>query len=77
VHVKEKRPRGWCRDGDPRRTGPFVRGDAETVRLQLKSLSRSPGIKAVYVSLAEAALQNLPHQRAHEIRSALRESLQD
>jgi len=58
-------------------TGPFVRGDAETVRLQLKSLSRSPGIKAVYVSLAEAALQNLPHQRAHEIRSALRESLQD
>jgi predicted short-subunit dehydrogenase-like oxidoreductase (DUF2520 family) len=56
-------------------TGPFARGDVETVCLQLKVLSRSPGIRAVYVALAEAALQNLPHLRDHEIRRVLRESL--
>lgn len=58
-------------------TGPFIRGDVETVRLHLKTLSRSPAIKAVYVSLAEAALENLPHRRADEIRSVLRQSLQN
>jgi predicted short-subunit dehydrogenase-like oxidoreductase (DUF2520 family) len=58
-------------------TGPFVRGDVETVRLHLKTLARSPAIKAVYVSLAEAALENLPHCRANEIRSALRQPLQN
>lgn len=56
-------------------TGPFVRGDVETVRVQLKTLSGSAATKAVYVSLAEAALQNLPHRQADEIRSVLRESL--
>lgn len=56
-------------------TGPFVRGDVETVRLQLKALSHSSAIKGVYVSLAEAALQYLPHHHAGEIRSALRQSL--
>jgi predicted short-subunit dehydrogenase-like oxidoreductase (DUF2520 family) len=56
-------------------TGPFVRGDVETVRLQLKALSHAAAIKGVYVSLAQAALQNLPHHRAGEIRSVLRQSL--
>ena len=57
-------------------TGPFARGDVQTVRLQLEALSRSSAIKPVYVSLAEAALQNLPHRHAKEIRSLLRQSLQ-
>lgn len=54
-------------------TGPFARGDVETVRLHLQALSRSPGIRAVYLSLAESALRNLPHRNAKEIRAALRE----
>ena len=57
-------------------TGPFARGDVGTVRLQLNTLSRSPGIKAVYLALAEAALENLPHRRDHEIRRMLRGSRQ-
>jgi predicted short-subunit dehydrogenase-like oxidoreductase (DUF2520 family) len=52
-------------------TGPFVRGDVETVRLHLKALSRSSGLRSVYAALAEAALQNLPHRNANEIRAAL------
>jgi len=53
-------------------TGPFVRGDIDTVRLHLKELSRSPSLKAVYASLAEAALQNLPHRNSKQIRTKLR-----
>lgn len=53
-------------------TGPFIRGDVETVRLHLKELSRSPALKAVYASLADAALQNLPHRNPTQIRTALR-----
>jgi predicted short-subunit dehydrogenase-like oxidoreductase (DUF2520 family) len=53
-------------------TGPFVRGDVETVRLHLKALSRSGSLRRVYAALAEAALQNLPHRSANEIRAALR-----
>jgi len=52
-------------------TGPFVRGDVETVRLHLKELSRSPALKAVYASLAEAALRNLPHRNVRQIRAAI------
>jgi predicted short-subunit dehydrogenase-like oxidoreductase (DUF2520 family) len=53
-------------------TGPFVRGDVETVRLHLKALSRSGSLRRIYAALAEAALQNLPHRSANEIRAALR-----
>lgn len=52
-------------------TGPFVRGDVETVRLHLNALRHSPGIRSVYAALAQAALQNLPHRNAKEIRAAL------
>jgi len=55
-------------------TGPFVRGDVETVRLHLKALARSSGIKSVYTALAEAALQNLPHRNEKEMRAAMNES---
>lgn len=52
-------------------TGPFVRGDVETVRLHLNALAHSSGIRSVYAALAQAALQNLPHRNAKEIRAAL------
>ena len=55
-------------------TGPFVRGDVETVRLHLKALSRSGSLRRVYAALAEAALHHLPHRNANDIRAALRES---
>lgn len=54
-------------------TGPFVRGDVETVRLHKKALSRSSSLRKVYAALAEAALQNLPHHSANQIRAALGE----
>ena len=53
-------------------TGPFVRGDVETVRLHLKALSRHFALREVYVWLAEAALRNLPHRNASEIRAVLK-----
>ena len=52
-------------------TGPFVRGDVETVRSHLKALSKSPALKDVYASLAEAAFRNLPHRNANKIRAAM------
>ena len=58
-------------------TGPFVRGDVETVGLHLKELSRSPALKAVYASLAEAALQNLPHRNDGQVRTILRGASRD
>ena len=54
-------------------SGPFVRGDVETVRSHLKALSKSPALKHVYASLAEAAFRNLPHRNANKIRAALLE----
>ena len=53
-------------------TGPFVRGDVDTVRMHLKALAHSSGLRSVYTALAEAALQNLPHRNAKQIRAALR-----
>jgi hypothetical protein len=53
-------------------TGPFVRGDVDTVRMHLKALAHSSGLRSVYTALAEAALQNLPHHNAKQMRAALR-----
>jgi predicted short-subunit dehydrogenase-like oxidoreductase (DUF2520 family) len=52
-------------------TGPFVRGDVETVRLHLKALAHSSALKGVYAGLAEVALRNLPRRNARQIRAAL------
>jgi predicted short-subunit dehydrogenase-like oxidoreductase (DUF2520 family) len=41
-------------------SGPIVRGDTETIAQHLKTLSRAPEAKLVYVSLAQAALKLLP-----------------
>jgi predicted short-subunit dehydrogenase-like oxidoreductase (DUF2520 family) len=40
-------------------TGPFVRGDAETIRKHL-ALMKNPKVRAVYVALARVALDALP-----------------
>ena len=53
-------------------TGPFVRGDAETVRLHLEVLSQVPEVLDSYVSLGKAALKFLPGRNAGEIRAMLR-----
>ena len=53
-------------------TGPFVRGDVQTVRSHLETLSRSPAVREVYLALAEAALTDLPHRNATAIRAALK-----
>jgi predicted short-subunit dehydrogenase-like oxidoreductase (DUF2520 family) len=52
-------------------TGPFVRGDVETVHMHVKALARSSPLREVYAALARAAVQNLPRRNAKEINSAL------
>jgi len=53
-------------------TGPFGRGDVETIRLHLAVLSRVPELLDAYRSLGNAALTFLPHRNAQEIRAMLR-----
>ena len=53
-------------------TGPFVRGDAETIRLHLEVLSQVPEVLDAYRSLGKAALKFLPDRNAAKIRAMLR-----
>jgi predicted short-subunit dehydrogenase-like oxidoreductase (DUF2520 family) len=41
-------------------TGPIIRGDAQTLRMHLRAISRRPAVQDVYKALASAALQYLP-----------------
>ena len=41
-------------------SGPLVRGDVATVRLNLRALATVPGAKEVYLALARSALRTLP-----------------
>jgi len=41
-------------------SGPFVRGDAETVRRHLASLEKNPDLRNVYCALARVAITSLP-----------------
>jgi predicted short-subunit dehydrogenase-like oxidoreductase (DUF2520 family) len=52
-------------------SGPIVRGDATTLRRHLKSLRRLPQARAVYLSLARAALQSLPAANKTELEKLL------
>ena len=52
-------------------TGPFVRGDVETVRLHLKALAHSSALRGLCTGLVDMALRNLPHRNARQIRAAL------
>jgi predicted short-subunit dehydrogenase-like oxidoreductase (DUF2520 family) len=50
-------------------TGPFVRGDVETVEKHLTMLDRQP--RAVYLALARAALERLPVRNRKQFRRLL------
>ena len=41
-------------------SGPIARGDVETVKKHLKSLSRIAGARDIYIALAQSALRHLP-----------------
>jgi predicted short-subunit dehydrogenase-like oxidoreductase (DUF2520 family) len=53
-------------------SGPFARGDAETIRLHLKVLAAHPILAAVYRSLAEHAVKSLPVRNAEALTDVLR-----
>lgn len=52
-------------------SGPFIRGDAETVAKHLALLKRSPKARAVYTTLARAALNELPVRNRKKLRKLL------
>lgn len=55
-------------------TGPFVRGDVETIKLHLKGLRSAPGARTAYIALAQAALEYLPVRNRRAIEKRLRPS---
>jgi predicted short-subunit dehydrogenase-like oxidoreductase (DUF2520 family) len=52
-------------------SGPFMRGDSETVAKHLELLRTVPVTRAVYVALARAALKHLPIKKREELRRIL------
>ena len=52
-------------------SGPFIRGDAETVAKHLALLKRSPKARAVYTALARAALDELPVRNRKKLTKLL------
>jgi predicted short-subunit dehydrogenase-like oxidoreductase (DUF2520 family) len=53
-------------------SGPIVRGDAETIRLHLRSLAKTPAAKEAYIALTRAALEYLPNRNRAGIVRVLR-----
>jgi predicted short-subunit dehydrogenase-like oxidoreductase (DUF2520 family) len=52
-------------------SGPFVRGDVETVASHLVLLKRNPKVRAVYAALAHMALEGLPVKNREKLRRLL------
>ncbi len=52
-------------------SGPFIRGDAETVAKHLTLLRAKPSTRAIYVALARAAMKELPVKNRGELRRLL------
>jgi predicted short-subunit dehydrogenase-like oxidoreductase (DUF2520 family) len=52
-------------------SGPFMRGDAETVAKHLALLKKRPGVRGVYVALARAAMEGLPAKNRNKLRRLL------
>ncbi|MBB6142408.1 putative short-subunit dehydrogenase-like oxidoreductase (DUF2520 family) [Silvibacterium bohemicum] len=52
-------------------SGPFARGDAETIRLHLQALQEHPILAAVYRSLAGFALDALPVKKSETLAKTL------
>lgn len=53
-------------------SGPFARGDAETIRLHLQALTEHPILAGVYRSLAHYAIKSLPVKNRRELERALK-----
>jgi len=53
-------------------SGPFARGDVETIRLHLRALKPHPMLAGVYRSLALYAVEALPSPGRRELRRLLR-----
>lgn len=56
-------------------SGPFIRGDAETVAKHLTLLKKKPATRAVYVALAQAALAGLPVKNRRQLRRSLEDEV--
>jgi predicted short-subunit dehydrogenase-like oxidoreductase (DUF2520 family) len=54
-------------------SGPLVRGDAATVKVHRKALTKHPLVAQTYVALAGIAAQDLPSADRHAIQAALTE----
>jgi len=54
-------------------SGPLARGDVETVAHHLEALRQLPHLQAIYVSLARAALRDLPVRNRAQLRRLLGE----
>jgi len=54
-------------------SGPFIRGDAETVAKHLAILGKQPRTRAVYVALARTVLARLPVENGKQLRRLLDE----
>jgi len=52
-------------------TGPIARGDADSVRLHLEALAKSPSAWNAYVALAQAALEVLPSRNREDLRNLI------
>jgi predicted short-subunit dehydrogenase-like oxidoreductase (DUF2520 family) len=52
-------------------SGPFVRGDVETIRMHLQVLRRVPAAREVYVALGKAALKYLPAKKRRTLAETL------
>jgi len=52
-------------------SGPFARGDAETIRLHLEALAEHPILTEVYQGLARQALSALPVKNRRELEKAI------
>jgi len=55
-------------------SGPLARGDAATVKVHRKALTKHPLMAQLYVALAGIAAEDLPSADRHAIQAALTES---
>ncbi len=62
----------FFREGGARSfSGPFARGDSETVSLHLEALNAHPFLQAVYTALADHAIEVLPVIKKRALQKAL------
>jgi predicted short-subunit dehydrogenase-like oxidoreductase (DUF2520 family) len=53
-------------------SGPFIRGDTETVARHLTLLEKNPHARSVYRELARAALHRLPVRNRKQMQTLLK-----